>query len=691
MKKKGIFKLSISTFILCVLLATGGFAQQKDFDTITCRIIEDMQRRVAARENDNETGKYLATLQSNGTWPDIDYADKSRTIWAPAAHLSRIQNFALAYTRHGGKYQNSTTLYEAIVNALNAWDQKNPICKNWWYNEINCPQLLGQILLIMGQGKPLSESLKESLMKKIDRGDMYKQTGANKLDVALHNLYSALLSHDTFLMDSAVSQCFQPVCLTRNVEGIQYDYSYFQHGPQLQIAAYGAGFITGEYRVASYVCGTAWQMYSNKWLVLTNYLNRTFLNVIRYKYLDFNVMGRGFSRKDSGKTSTILALRYNIDILKRYYNNTDFTHYTDAVKRIAGDVPPSYHIRPTHIQFWRGDYTLDVRPGYLFSIRSNSINTGRTETGNGENLYGRYMSDGATNIQRRGDEYFNIFPVWEYNKIPGVTCRHYLNDRLAKNAWIQPGTTNFTGGVSDSICGASTYVLNFDSVKAKKAWFFFDKQIVCLGAGIQSLVPENITTTINQCWSHKNVIINKENKSYWQDSIGYYFQPGEQVLMSDTIQKGTWSHINSSQSTDTVSGKVFKLWINHGIQPQNGSYEYIVIPNESAKKFAREMPFSKLKVISNNDEQQAVYSPALHVLQIVFYQAGILRINKIRVSVNKPCVLMLRKTNIKNPELFVADPSQKLKDITVNVNSKKINCQLPLNEYAGATVKYVIK
>jgi len=45
-----------------------------------------------------------------------------------------------------------------------------------------------------------------------------------------------------------------------------------------------------------------------------------------------------------------------------------------------------------------------------------------------------------------------------------------------------PGATAFAGGVSDSLYGASAFELNFDSVTAKKAWFFFDKEVVCLGA-----------------------------------------------------------------------------------------------------------------------------------------------------------------------------------------------------------------
>lgn len=31
------------------------------------------------------------------------------------------------------------------------------------------------------------------------------------------------------------------------------------------------------------------------------------------------------------------------------------------------------------------------------------------------------MSDGATNIRVNGNEYADIFPVWEWDRIPGTT------------------------------------------------------------------------------------------------------------------------------------------------------------------------------------------------------------------------------------------------------------------------------
>jgi chondroitin AC lyase len=686
--------IRLSILVSFITISGQCFAQQSVFDTITSRIVKDMQSEVNdVARLDQTVSKNSAALQDDGFWKDINYKDTVMAGWSAAGHLARVQDFALAYGNSNSKYRQSKALYSSIVKALRAWNKADPRCRNWWYNEINCPQMLGQIMILMNHSKPLATSLQDSLIQKMKRGDMYKQTGANKLDVALHNLYRGLLTRDKSLMDAAIGECFQPVVLTTAPEGLQYDYSYLQHGPQLQIASYGVTFLVGEYKVASYVRNTPWQLSEEKRHVLATFCNQVFLKTIRGKYFDFNVMGRRYTRKELGNLNTIVDMHSNINLLQNsgYVNAQDFDTYNDVLKRISGNQPPSYHIKPIHTQFWKGDYTLDARPGYLFTVRTNSVRTRRTETGNGENLYGRYMGDGATNIQRSGSEYFNIFPVWEFDKIPGVTCRDYKTDRPAVNSWEQPGTTNFTGGVSDGLYGASTYSLAYDSVKAKKAWFFFDKEIVCLGAGIQSNTPENITTSVNQCWSKGAVIISNIKKSYWHDSIGYYFRPDAHISLSNTEQKGTWYHINTSQSKDTVRGKVFKLWLNHGIHPQNASYSYIVVPGISTKQFSQGSPFSKLNILCNTNAMQAVSCPELNILQVVFYRAGTLHDGKTMISVNEPCVLMLKKTNTGNSEILIADPTQKLKTIIVTINGKKANCVLPVNEYAGSTFKYVLK
>src|SRR5690606_5006128 len=82
----------------------------------------------------------------------------------------------------------------------------------------------------------------------------------------------------------------------------------------------------------------------------------------------------------------------------------------------------------------------------------------------------------------------------------GTTSVDNENDLPLEKFWGHPGDNAYAGGVSDQRYGATAYQLTYDGVSAKKAWFFFDDEVVCLGTDIRSETDKNITTTLNQAW-----------------------------------------------------------------------------------------------------------------------------------------------------------------------------------------------
>ena len=217
--------------LVCLMISAAH--GQDEFERIERRII-------AYLKTDADTAHNLS-IKADGSWADIDYASKAETNWAPLLHLNRIKQFALQETRSSAK----------MITALRYWLQANPTSNNWFQNEIASPTAIGEILMLAKGRLPFS--LQDSLLICMKQGNVEKAIGANKLDIAIHMLYRACVSKDKNLMDSAVNQAFMPITLNNN-EGLQPDYSYRQHGPQLQIASYGQVFLTGEYKVASWPC-----------------------------------------------------------------------------------------------------------------------------------------------------------------------------------------------------------------------------------------------------------------------------------------------------------------------------------------------------------------------------------------------------------------------------------------------------
>lgn len=124
------------------------------------------------------------------------------------------------------------------------------------------------------------------------------------------------------------------------------------------------------------------------------------------------------------------------------------------------------------------------RPGWYMSARMYSTRTMNTDNlaGCGEGLLSHYLAEGATCIMRHGDEYLNLFPVWDWQRVPGTTVE------LAPHSSADPqrkGASAFAGGASDGTVGVAAFQLQRDSLRARKAWFFFSDLAVCLGADIR--------------------------------------------------------------------------------------------------------------------------------------------------------------------------------------------------------------
>lgn len=699
-----IKKIKLGLIIAIVaLLQVQTAAAQDEFDLIRKNIVNNL------KQQDKSTTQAVLTLQqsqqADGSWSDIDYRDDRITLWTPIKHLQQIKTYCVAINKG-----YSRKLDEQIVGGLNYWLKVSPKSKNWWYNDIATPQALGEILMLIEEAKVnYPKATKDALLESMKRGDPYKQSGANKLDIAMHYLYRACAAKDAVLMDSAVNQVFASIEFSSQ-EGLQTDYSYFQHGKQLYLAGYGAVFLTGEYKAAAAVVGTKYALSKEKQNLLHTYLTETFLRTIRGRYSDFNIEGRSISRPgmlDKKKavldgypenTASMLAFARKLD-------PSNALAIDAAVGRIQENQSAAFGISPYHKQFYRADYTLHQRKDYAFNIRAVSVRTKRTESGNDENILGRFLADGSTNIQRTGSEYFNIMPLWEWDKLPGITCRDFLNDQPATIEWGEKGNMDFVGGVSDGKYGCTAYDMNYNQVAAKKAWFLFDQEVVCLGAGINSTEAENITTTLNQCWlkgkvgiaGNKWLLTDQQklvNPSWvWHDSIGYYFLQNTRAVVSAATQKGSWKSINKGYSDEELSGKVFKLFIDHGVKPVNASYAYCVLPNVPLQKMNTKIT-ANIQVLANNSQVQAVSNNALQMLQVCFYHPQSISYQKLKITVDQPCLVLVKATNTKTPDIWIADPSQKLTELTVTVqlNNKPVTKRitLPDGESRGKSLRVIL-
>ena len=226
--------------------------------------------------------------------------------------------------------------------------------------------------------------------------------------------------------------------------------------------------------------------------------------------------------------------------------------------------------------------------------------------------------------------------------------------------------------MSDGKFGAACMALDKAGVKARKSWFYFDDEVVCLGAGIAAAGKHAVVTTLNQCVAQGEF---KRGKGWaLHDGVGYIALDGI-LEVASTTQTGTWRSINRNYSDAVVEKQVFSAWIDHGVAPRNASYAYVLRPGSTAKQTAAYAAAPGVEVLINTQAAQAVRHSRLGVTGIVFHRAG----SVAGISVDRPCALLIVR-NAQGVRVSVADPAQTDKPIRV-----KLSKPIILNPKAGKT------
>ncbi|AGA78416.1 polysaccharide lyase family 8 super-sandwich domain-containing protein [Echinicola vietnamensis] len=682
---------------------------QNDFDIIMDRIFADFQRIPSTSSLDSQVASLRASMDVDGSWPDIDYTDQSQTNWQPVKHYERVSVLAKAYSRQGSSYYGDASVLADITDAMNYWLGLTPVpySTNWWFLSIKVPKDIGNILIALrnapvGIDQALENSMITWMTKGVSMTVSPGKDGSNLTDIGQHYIMRACLTEDSALMQHAVTETGNSIKVSSG-EGIKRDHSYMAHGAQLYIYGYGREYVSGIRNIAVNITGTSYAYPPEKIAIFSDFVRKGFIKTSRGGFADFNAFGRSITRSGVGRADVNLIEQVRNFDLPAYQAS-----YDTVIARMRGQEAPDYGVTPEHRHYWQTDYTIHHRPGYMVGLRTVSVRTVKSEMGNGENIKGHFLTDGATYIAVDGDEYFGIYPVWDWNKVPGTTTPAWTSFP-ARSSWgTNPGKSSFVGGVSDGEYGASVYDMNDYSTRAKKAWFFFDDEVVCLGAGIYSSSAEAINTTVNQTLLKGNVVADvgaggvslgagehayqDDLKWVWHRDVGYVFPDGGHLKLSTQSQTGTWNSINQTQSTAEVSEEVFKLWFEHGETPVDDGYAYVLLPGATTQETA-DFDVQRFTILANADTVQAVGHPALDMVQVVLYEPGEYDLNGLQLNVNQPCVLILRDAGTAEVKVTAADPSQgnagKLRVGLKNESfsdMKMVDLEWPAGDLSGSSV-----
>ena len=618
-----IMKLIIITACLFLFSGSGFNQSMQDLQSIKAKLY-----RLSAEAKYPEeyvTGKRIEDLISNmspeGNWPDINYQDKSDANWLPAEHWVRLLKLAVSYRNTGSSFYGNAEVRNTLIKGISWWLTNTPVAKNYWWNAIGVPGYMGEVYILLES--ELSDSLKikgAALMKLSVKPTYYDYhgvaTGQNLLWEASAHLYASCILNDIEGVKRVFKYVANEIVITEN-EGIQPDYSFYQHGQQNYAFGYGKGFSTSGVRFFYLANQTAFQFSQDKIDIMAHYLLDGQQWMTRYAYLEYTAMGREISRKGISRSGILIALQWMMDI-----DPAKKQQYQAFYERLSGNTTTPALVGNRY--FWRSDLMVHQRKDYYFSLKTTSNCTLSGESGNGENLKGYYQGNGTYYLVQTGNEYKEIFPIFNWRQLPGGLIPQVTTSIPLFNWGAGArGASSFVYGISDSMYGCYAYDYQKEKVTARRAWFLFDQELVCLANSIQG---DSLYQSINQCilngavWDDGNMQSNGHLQKVFHDSVGYCILSSEYpVVLKTAIHFGSWKDINQTGSPLSIEKKVFTLGIDLGPTVKDASLAYAIVPAVSLPAFKSYTITNHIAILQNNHQLQAVYQKDLQQVQAVFY------------------------------------------------------------------------
>jgi hypothetical protein len=655
----------------------------------------------------------ISSLRADGSWADINYDEIPAANWSVITHYSRVLTIAMAYRQPGNARYNDAQALDAAARALNFI--QGTVCENcprpgnWWSWEIGVPSRFGPLLLLL-KGALASQTYADALATY--RYLIYPEphlTGANLADSAMNHLYLALLDSDADRMrrvrDAMAAEC---VVQMVRVDGIKPDGVFYQHGAMLYNGGYGRVF---ENNIARYVVlarGTEFQLGSTPFNVFGDYVLDGTRWMIFNNYYEISCRGRDMTRGNPSQFTVPPALLVLADPLFerrdeaiaaakhfmqiRSGHDARFAAYVAQIQASSVSAADVLGHRP----FPYGDFCVHRRADWYASLKLLSQRTKAAELVNDEGRASWHLADGALWVLLDGRDYYtnDVLPTLDWHRVPGTTV---VRKPLAPAEGYGQGSKSFVGGVALGPYGVAVmdFKANTAPLEARKSYFFFDDEIVCLGDGINSSDSVNpVETTIMQRRLYNSlapvsidgsttpVAEPGDSASFssarWAhcEDIGYYFPADQPLRARRMAQEGRWSDLNGNQSATLRQNPILTFWVDHGVGVQDGRYAYFILPRKTAAATKAYAESPRVRIRASGPTAHAVAHDALGLLAVVFWGSG----TQGELSASQKCVVLRRKRGA-DYQLVVGDPSRTTQWISLTIRESLEPVEVPSGSF----------
>ncbi|MEV3972026.1 polysaccharide lyase 8 family protein [Streptomyces sp. NPDC050698] len=542
---------------------------------------------------------------------------------------------------------------------------------NWWEWQIGSPRLLTDITAALYER--LGEDRVRAACAALDHfvpdsalADYTgTSTGANRVDLCRSVALRGILGSDPdkiALARDALSPVFPHV--TRG-DGLYADGSFVQHTWVAYSGTYGQVVLDGLGRLFALLAGSDWEVTDPNRQIVLDSVERAYAPLIHDGLVMDSVNGRAISR---GLLTTddrrmmrsdhhhghhliaaiaLLAAGASPAERERWHARVKGWIERDTVApvltapqfgvadlarlhAIAASPVPAAPEPPGHHLFAAMDRAVHRGPGFTVNIAMASDRIAHYECGNGENPRGWHTGAGMVSWwSGASDQYTDWFwPTVDWYRLPGTTVS---TKRLADREGGEWGTARpdarWVGGTTDGTYAALGQHLKGlgSTLEARKSWFCVADAVICLGAGItcsDGVPVETVVDNRNLGASGTQRLVEGPGWAHLEGHGGWVLPgPGPKTLRED--RTGAWSDINTGGAPERRTRRWQTLWLDHGTDPEDATYAYVLMPGASGGAVARRAADRRwMSVLANDAARQAVTVPSLGCTAVNFWRPG---------------------------------------------------------------------
>ncbi|MFE2213274.1 polysaccharide lyase 8 family protein [Streptomyces canus] len=628
-----------------------------------------------------ETGElargFRATMAptSASLWPGQPY-DPPAGI---TRSYSRLWTMTQAYVQPGTGSTGDEALLADVLRGLDhlsatVYNPSTTRYGNWWEWQIGSPRLLMDTVAalydhlgpdrVTAACAAVDHFIPDAMLTDYSG----TSTGANRVDLCRSVVLRGILGRAPdriALARDALSPVFPYV--TRG-DGLYADGSFVQHTWVAYSGTYGQVLLDGLGRLFALLAGSEWEVTDPHRQTVLDSVERAYAPLIHDGLVMDSVNGRAISRghlkgddrhimrgdhfHGQGIIAAIALLAGGASeeersrwhgLVKGWIERDTVTPILRAPQFDVADLARLHAVAASpvpaapepvgHTLFAAMDRAVHRRPGFVANVAMASDRIAAYECGNGENPRGWHTGAGmlswwAERPGGRTDQYTDWYwPTVDWYRLPGTTVSTKRLPDRAGGEWGEPKPdVRWVGGTTDGQYAAiGQHLKGLEStLQARKSWFCVADAVICLGAGITCTdgVPvETVVDNRNLGESGTQSFVRGRGWAHLEGHGGWLVPGDLRTLRED--RTGAWSDINTPSTTEARTRRWQTLWLDHGTDPVDASYAYVLMPGASRHAVAaRAADHHWLSVLANDSVCQAVSIDRLGLTAANFWRAG---------------------------------------------------------------------